>query len=121
MGKKELKNIDCLFCKIIKKEVPADIVYEDQNFVAFNDINPKAPLHILIVPKKHICSVDYLEDQEKELIGELFLTAKKIAKEQGVSSKEGKGYRLVFNVGKEGGQIIEHLHLHLLGKWNNNK
>jgi histidine triad (HIT) family protein len=88
----------------------SDIVYENDNIVAFKDIHPKAPFHILIVPKKHIESVIKLEDIDKELIGELILTAKKIAKDCNL-----KGYKLVINVGREGGQIIDHLHLHLLG------
>ena len=103
---------DCLFCKIAKKEIPSDIVYEDRDFIAFRDINPIAPIHLLIVPKKHISSVNALKPEDKELVGKLFLVAKEIAKEQGISEK---GYRLIFNVGKEGGQAIEHLHLHLLG------
>lgn len=92
----------------------ADIVYEDDKFLALKDIKPKAPRHLLIVPRKHIPSVDHLELQDKELIGELFLAAQKIAREQGVAQT---GYRLVFNVGRGGGQIVDHLHLHLLGGW----
>jgi histidine triad (HIT) family protein len=103
---------DCLFCKIVKKELPSKIVYEDDNFFAFNDINPIAPIHILIIPKKHIPSVNHLEAQDKELIGELFLVAQRIARtEKAIET----GYRLVFNVGENAGQTVEHLHLHLLG------
>jgi len=109
---------DCIFCKIANKEVPADVVYEDDKIIAFRDINPKAPLHLLIVPKKHIPSVNHLELQDKELIGELFLIAQKIAREQGVSKT---GYKLVFNVGRGGGQLINHLHLHLLAGWKTQK
>jgi len=105
---------DCLFCKIVNKEAPAEIVYEDEKVVTFKDIYPKAPLHLLVVPKKHIPSVDHLESADKELIGDLFLVAQKIAREQGVAKT---GYKLVFNVGKGAGQIIDHLHLHLLGGW----
>jgi len=105
---------DCLFCKIVNKEAPAEIVYEDKKVVTFKDIYPKAPLHLLVVPKKHIPSVDHLESADKELIGDLFLVAQKIAREQGVAKT---GYKLVFNVGKGAGQIIDHLHLHLLGGW----
>ena len=101
--------MDCIFCKIINKEKPADIVYEDDKFLAFNDINPEAPVHILIIPKKHIPSVDHVEIGDKELMGELILVAQKIAREQKI-----KGYKLIINVGKEGGQVIDHLHLHLL-------
>jgi histidine triad (HIT) family protein len=103
----------CLFCKIINKEVPAEIVYEDKEFVVFKDIRPKAPLHLLVLPKKHIPSVNHLTEQDKELVGQLFLVAQKVAREQGVAA----GYKLVFNVGKEGGQMIDHLHLHLLSGW----
>jgi histidine triad (HIT) family protein len=106
--------MDCIFCKIINKETKAEIVYEDEKIVAFKDIKPEAPLHLLIVPKKHIPSVDHLELFDKELIGELFLTAQKIARDQGVSQT---GYKLFFNVGKGAGQIVDHLHLHLLGGW----
>ena len=102
----------CLFCKIANKEIPTEIVYEDEKILAFKDIDPKAPFHLLIVPKRHIPSVDRLELKDKELIGELFLVAQKIAKAKGVSQT---GYRLIFNVGKDAGQTIDHLHLHLMG------
>jgi len=105
---------NCIFCKIASKEAPADIVYKDEKFLVFRDIHPKAPLHLLIIPKKHIPSINRLESQDKELMGELFLLSKKIAKEQGV---DRTGYKLVFNVGKGAGQLIDHLHLHLLGGW----
>lgn len=105
---------DCIFCKIIKGETPSEIIYQDQNFVALKDINPKAPIHLLIIPKKHIISINHLEKEDKELMGELFLIAKKVAKIAGVKDS---GYKLVFNVGKGGGQLIFHLHLHLLGGW----
>ena len=104
--------MNCIFCKIINKEIPADIVYQDDEIIAFKDIAPVAPVHLLIIPKKHILSVNNLELEDKELIGRLFLTARKIAKEQGVSET---GYRLVINIGKDAGQTIDHLHLHLLG------
>jgi len=99
----------CLFCEIAKKEKPADIVYEDNKFIAFKDIHPKASFHILIVPKKHIASVDHLKIEDKSLMGELILVAQKIARQNNL-----KGYKLLINVGREGGQIIDHLHLHLL-------
>lgn len=101
--------MECIFCKIINKEMPTDMVYEDDNFIAFKDIHPKAPVHILILPKKHIISVNHLEIQDKALMGELILIAQKIAKDKNL-----KGYKLLINVGREGGQIIDHLHLHLL-------
>ena len=102
----------CIFCKVINKEAPAQIVHEDERILAFKDILPKAPVHILIVPKKHIETVGHIEPDDKDLIGELFIAAKKVAKEQGVSET---GYRLIFNVGRDAGQTVDHLHLHLLG------
>ena len=101
--------MDCLFCKIANKEAASEMIYEDGNFVAFKDIRPKAPFHILIVPRKHIHSVDHIEAEDKVLIGKLILVAQKIAKEKNL-----KGYKLQINVGREGGQEIDHLHLHLL-------
>jgi len=101
---------NCLFCKIINKEAPADLVYEDNKLAAFKDINPKAEVHILIVPKKHIVSIAQATEEDRELIGDLFLAAKKIA-----WARNLKGYKLVINVGREAGQMVEHLHLHLLG------
>ncbi|KPJ73412.1 hypothetical protein AMJ48_01500 [Parcubacteria bacterium DG_74_1] len=104
--------MECIFCKIINKERPSEIVYRDEKILAFKDTEPKAPVHILIIPQKHIPSVDYLGKEDRELIGELCLVARKLAKEYKIS---GTGYRLVFNVGKDAGQTIDHLHLHLLG------
>ncbi|MDO8424360.1 MAG: histidine triad nucleotide-binding protein, partial [bacterium] len=96
---------DCLFCKIVKKELDSAVIYEDNDFLAFQDINPIAPVHLLIVPKKHIPSVDYLQERDKELVGGLFLVAKKIAREKNLNKT---GYRLVFNVGPDAGQTVEH-------------
>jgi histidine triad (HIT) family protein len=103
---------NCIFCEIAKKEKSAHIVYEDDTILAFKDIAPMASIHILIIPKKHIASIDHLEDQDKELIGEMFLVAKKIAKEKKIQ----QNYKLTINVGRGGGQIIDHLHLHLISK-----
>lgn len=103
--------MNCIFCKIINKEAPADIVYEDEKIIAFKSIEPKCPVHILIVPKKHIVSINEISEEDRELIGEMLLIAKKIAGEKQISS----GYRLIFNVGKDSGQTVDHLHLHLLG------
>ena len=103
---------NCLFCKIIKKEIPAEIIQEADKFLVLKDIEPKAPLHLLIIPKEHISSVDSLKEQDKELIGQLFLFAKEVAREHKVSET---GYRLIFNIGKDAGQTVEHLHLHLMG------
>ncbi|MGC9031510.1 MAG: HIT domain-containing protein [Minisyncoccia bacterium] len=102
--------MNCVFCKIINKKIPANIVYEDKKTIAIYDIKPKAEIHILIIPKKHIKSIITLKEKDKEIITNLIFTAKKIAKE-----KKLKGYKLIFNVEKKGGQIIPHLHLHLLG------
>ncbi|MCD6232892.1 histidine triad nucleotide-binding protein [bacterium] len=99
--------MDCLFCKIIKKELPAEIVYEDETILAFKDIHPKAPFHILIVPKKHIDSIK--SNGAERVVGGLVSVAKEIAQKRKI-----EGYKLVFNVGKEGGQVVNHLHLHLL-------
>ncbi len=100
---------DCIFCKIINKEVPADFVFEDKDIVAFLDINPKAKVHILVVPKEHIESINHLQDSHKDLIGQMFLAAKKIAEDKKLS-----GYKVIINVGKDGGQLVDHLHLHLV-------
>ncbi|MBA7596482.1 Purine nucleoside phosphoramidase [subsurface metagenome] len=106
--------MDCIFCKIINKEIPTDLVYEDEKFLVIKDIKPLAPIHLLLITKKHIPSVDHLAVDDKELIGELVLLAQKVAREQGVSQT---GYKIGFNIGKGGGQIVNHLHLHLLGGW----
>ena len=105
---------DCIFCKIIKKEIPSDVFYENPDLIVFKDIKPKAPIHYLIVPKQHIESVNHLKEENKELIGVMFLTAQKIADKLGIKDK---GYKLIFNVGRGGGQIVDHLHLHILGGW----
>lgn len=102
---------NCLFCKIIKGDIPSTKVYEDEEVYAFKDINPEAPVHILVVPKKHISSINEIEDEDRELIGKIFISIKKIAKEQGV---EESGYRVVSNCGKDAGQTIMHLHFHIL-------
>lgn len=103
--------IECIFCKIVKKELKTDFVFEDDRIIAFNDINPKAAIHILIVSKKHIESIIKMEAEDKTIIAELVWRAKKIAEE-----KKLFGYKLVFNCGKKGGQEIDHLHLHLLAE-----
>ncbi len=109
---------DTIFSKIIKREIPADIVYEDGEVLAFRDVNPQAPTHILIIPKKPIPTVNDLEAGDAALVGKLLLTAQKLAAEQGLAED---GYRLVINCNTNGGQTVYHLHLHLLGgrqfKW----
>ena len=104
--------MDCLFCKIARGEIPSETLYEDERVRAFRDIHPKAPVHILIVPKKHIASVADLAPDDAVLVGELMLVAKAVAAKEGLP-----GYKLVVNVGRDGGQVIDHLHLHLLGGW----
>lgn len=103
----------CIFCAIARKEKSADIVYENDDVIAFLDMNPKAPAHILIVPKKHIPSVKDMKEEDKNCLWEMVFASSKIARDQKIDD----GYRLVFNVGKKGGQVIDHLHLHLLGGW----
>jgi histidine triad (HIT) family protein len=103
---------DCLFCKIAEKKIPSKIVYEDTDLTAFEDINPGAPVHILIVPKKHINSLNAIAEADKEIIGKLFICAKTLAKQKGIAES---GYRTVFNTGRDAGMAVEHLHLHLLG------
>ncbi len=103
---------DCLFCKIIKGDIPSTKVYEDEFVYAFKDINPEAPVHILVVPKKHIKSMNEIEEIDENLIGKIFLAIKKIAKEQGVAEQ---GYRVISNCGKDAGQTVMHLHFHILG------
>jgi histidine triad (HIT) family protein len=102
----------CIFCKIIKKEVPSVVVYEDSDILAFKDARPLAPVHVLIIPKKHIESVNDFEDTDIELVGHMVLTAKKIAADFDISPK---GYKLLFRVGEWGGQEVNHVHLHLIG------
>ena len=104
--------MDCSFCRIAKKEIPAVIVYEEEDILAFDDINPKAPVHILIIPKRHVSTVSDLKPQDKELVGSIFLAASKIAKSKGIFET---GYRVLVNSGKDSGQTIDHLHFHLLG------
>lgn len=102
---------NCLFCKIINGEIPSEKVYEDEEILAFKDIHPKAPVHILVIPKKHIASAIEIEEQDEALIGKMFIVIKKLAKEFGLEN----GYRIVNNCGSDGGQEVMHLHLHLLG------
>ena len=104
--------MDCIFCKIAQKEIPSDFLFENERVLAFKDIRPSAPVHILVIPKEHVQSIAHLEGNHKEIISELIFTAKDLAEKAGL-----KGYKLVFNVGREGGQVIDHLHLHILGGW----
>ena len=104
--------MDCLFCKIIKKEIVSQLVYEDADLMAIKDINPQAPVHLLIIPKKHIATLNDLTEKDASLQGKLLSTATKLAREMGIHEK---GYRTVINCNREGGQSVYHLHLHLLG------
>jgi histidine triad (HIT) family protein len=103
---------DCLFCKIVKKETPADIVYEDEEILGFRDIHPMAPVHILIIPRKHISSIVQIKEEDTELMGKIIVAAKKIADELNISKD---GYKLLFRVRRHGGQEVDHIHLHLIG------
>jgi histidine triad (HIT) family protein len=103
---------DCLFCRIANHEIPVSIVYEDDRVLAFGDINPQAPTHVLVVPKRHIASLNDLTAEDDQLVGELARRAAAIAREQGISAG---GYRTVFNTNRDAGQTVFHIHLHLLG------
>jgi histidine triad (HIT) family protein len=103
---------ECIFCRIVAGEVPGDIVYQDEDFLAFRDILPKAPIHVLIIPKTHITSAAELTEGQQNLVGRLIIIAKNLAEKEGIANK---GYRLVINCGPEGGQVVPHLHLHLIG------
>lgn len=103
---------DCLFCKIIAGDIPSDIVYEDETCVAFNDISPQAPTHILLIPREHIDSLDKAADNHRETLGHLLLRAAEIARSKGFATD---GYRVVINTNDLGGQTVFHLHVHLLG------
>jgi histidine triad (HIT) family protein len=104
--------VDCIFCKIAKGEIPADIVYEDERVLAFRDINPKAPTHILIIPKTHIPTLIDIENGDASLIGHLHIVATRLARDEGLGER---GFRLVLNCKKDAGQEVFHIHLHLLG------
>lgn len=103
--------MSCLFCKIVEGSIPSAAVYQDDRVYAFSDINPMAPVHVLLVPREHIASLHDTDDGHRALLGHLLGTASEIARQKGL----GKGYRVVVNIGKEGGQTVDHLHLHLLG------
>jgi len=105
-----MKN--CLFCQIASHQIPSDIVFEDDQIIAFNDIHPKAPVHILVIPKKHIPTIDHLQGEDSTLVAKLVFTAQKLARDKNINQD---GYRLVYNVRGHGGQEIDHLHLHLIG------
>lgn len=104
--------MDCIFCKIIQKEIPANIVYEDEEVLAFRDIQPAAPVHILVIPKKHIASLVDLKPGEEAIIAKIYQVIQQIAKQEKIADK---GFRVIVNCGEDGGQEVPHLHFHLLG------
>ncbi|OPX55466.1 histidine triad (HIT) family protein [Oceanospirillum multiglobuliferum] len=104
--------MDCLFCKLVAREIPADILYEDDQVIAFRDISPQAPTHVLIIPKRHISTLNDLQEEDCALVGRLQFTAQKIAKTLGIAEE---GYRVVMNCNEQGGQTVYHIHMHLLG------
>jgi histidine triad (HIT) family protein len=107
-------TIDCIFCKIIKGESPANFVYKDEDMVVFHNIKPSAPVHVLMVPIEHIESVNSLEENHSTVISKMMIKAKEVAQSLGIRDS---GYKLILNVGKGGGQVIFHLHIHLIGGW----
>lgn len=104
--------MDCIFCKIISREIPSEIIYENETVIAFNDISPAAPVHILIVPKKHLASVNDITLEDKDLSVQMLNAAKEIARIKNISEE---GYRLIINNGGAAGQVVFHLHMHILG------
>lgn len=104
--------MDCLFCQIVKGEIPADIIYQDERCLAFRDINPQAPVHVLVIPREHLESLDDASQKEEALLGHLLRVAARVANEQGLSES---GYRTVINTGAGAGQSVFHLHVHALG------
>jgi histidine triad (HIT) family protein len=103
---------ECIFCKIVNKEIPSKIVYEDEDILAFNDINPQAPTHILLIPREHFASLNAIPEEKKEILSSLLLKARQIAEEKGIAQS---GYRIVLNTERNSGQEVFHIHLHLLG------
>lgn len=111
-NKGEDKMDDCIFCKIIKREIPSSIVYEDNEIIAFRDVNPQAPIHILVIPKKHISSLVDLKEEDEIVVGKIYTVINKIAEQEGIDKK---GFRVIVNCGEDGGQEVKHLHFHILG------
>lgn len=102
--------MDCVFCKIAAGEIPTEKIYEDEDIIAFNDLDPQAPIHFLVIPKKHITSLESVEESDSKLLGQIMLAIQKLAKENNL-----EGYRVVTNIGEDGGQTVPHLHFHVLG------
>jgi len=107
-----MSSTDCLFCKILDGEIPADIVFESDDAIGFRDVNPQAPTHVLIIPRQHIATINDLEDGDDAIVGKLFLAAQQVAKNDGIADD---GYRVAMNCNAAAGQTVFHLHLHLLG------
>ena len=107
-----MNSSDCLFCKIVAGEIPADIIFESDDTIAFRDINPQAPTHALIIPRRHVATINDLEDGDEALVGNLFLAARNIAADEGIADA---GYRVAMNCNEAAGQTVFHLHLHILG------
>ncbi len=103
---------DCIFCKIINREISASIVFEDERMIAFNDINPQSPIHVLLIPREHFASLKEIPDEKKDVLSHLLLKARQIAQEKGIAKK---GYRIVLNTERDSGQEVFHIHFHLLG------
>ena len=103
----------CIFCQILARELPGEILYEDEDLAVIKEINPEAPVHLLIIPKKHFDSLNSLDEQTAQIGAKMFLTAKRMAEAQGIQS----GYKVMINCGREAGQLIRHLHMHLMGGW----
>ncbi len=103
---------DCIFCKIVSGDIPAEKVFENDHVIGFRDLNPQAPTHVLVIPKKHISTINDLQEEDKALVGEMYLAAKQIAADEGLSDD---GYRTVMNCNEQAGQTVFHIHLHLLG------
>lgn len=110
-----MSSLDCLFCKIVAGDIPAEIIYESESAIAFRDINPKAPTHVLIIPREHIATINDLEEGDKATVGHLYMAAKAIAAAEGLADD---GYRVVMNCNEAAGQTVFHIHLHLLGGRN---
>jgi histidine triad (HIT) family protein len=103
---------DCIFCKIVNKDIPSELIYEDEQIIAFNDINAQAPIHILIIPKEHFASLNDIPEEKKDVLSHILLTARQIARNIGIDEK---GYRIVLNTARDSGQEVFHIHFHLLG------
>jgi len=105
--------MDCIFCKIINGDIPSDKIYEDDKVLAFHDISKEAPVHFLVIPKEHICSINEINEKNSDIISHIFLIINKIVKELGISET---GYRIINNCGKDGGQTVNHIHFHVMGQ-----